>query len=416
MASLDMSDHRVHVDAVNGKRLSLSLNAPVIALSGNLIQRSLELTRWLKRQRLGVVLIAGDLAWGTAQRAVVVGAQVMGWPLIGGVVTLFWPLDDGVYTSVISDAEGEVSVVDGSEQVLPIDQALELAGRSADILLVEGGAVTERFRDAGCVVSSERILSPALMVSRSRLGAYTRKGMPHLMHGMMLALGVCIGYGSYAFEQEMQRRAALSQKVVTMPPRGSAKLREELRTLVRIRQRVEVLDIYGLEKMVYDPKASRVTLMGIFSVGDATRLRQFADAIGADLSARGSDWRMVFDAEIASVMPRELLALDTYVAAMLGALTTKPGWRATIDSYVNGGSPLSLQGGRRLLSRDYTEAKVAAVVEADPRPLAGLLGVVERIPGGVNGRLGDVRLEFNNDGRVFKASLSFSIRGKKAAA
>ena len=147
MASLDMSDHRVHVDAVNGKRLSLSLNAPVIALSGNLIQRSLELTRWLKRQRLGVVLIAGDLAWGTAQRAVVVGAQVMGWPLIGGVVTLFWPLDDGVYTAVISDAEGEVSVVDGSEQVLPIDQALELAGRSADILLVEGGAVTERFRD-----------------------------------------------------------------------------------------------------------------------------------------------------------------------------------------------------------------------------------------------------------------------------
>jgi hypothetical protein len=45
-----------------------------------------------------------------------------------------------------------------------------------------------------------------------------------------------------------------------------------------------------------------------------------------------------------------------------------------------------------------------------------LLGVVERIPGGVNGRLGDVRLEFNNDGRVVKASLSFLIRGKKAAA
>jgi hypothetical protein len=240
--------------------------------------------------------------------------------------------------------------------------------------------------------------------------------MPHIMHGVMLVLGVCISYGSYAFEQEMQRREALSQKVVTVPPRGSAKLREELRTLVRIRQRVEVLDIYGLDKMVYDPKASRVTLMGTFSVGDATRLRQFADAIGADLSARGSDWQMVFDAEIPSVKPRDLHALETYLAAILTALTAKPGWRATIESYVNGGSPLLLQGGLRLLSRDYTEVSVAAVVEADPRPLAVLLGVVERIPGGVNGRLGDVRLEFNNDGRVVKASLSFLIRGKKAAA
>jgi hypothetical protein len=416
MAALDMYDHRVHVDAVNGERLSLALNAPAIALSGNVIQRSLELTRWLKRQRLGVVLIAGDLAWGTAQRAAVVGAQVMGWPLIGGVVTLFWPLDDGVYTAVISDAEGEVSVVDGSEQVLSIDQALEFADRSNDVLFLDGGAATEQFRLAGYVISSEHRLSPAFMVSRSRLSTYTRKGMPHIMHGVMLVLGVCISYGSYAFEQEMQRREALSQKVVTVPPRGSAKLREELRTLVRIRQRVEVLDIYGLDKMVYDPKASRVTLMGTFSVGDATRLRQFADAIGADLSARGSDWRMVFDAEIPSVKPRDLHALETYLAAILTALTAKPGWRATIESYVNGGSPLLLQGGLRLLSRDYTEVSVAAVVEADPRPLAVLLGVVERIPGGVNGRLGDVRLEFNNDGRVVKASLSFLIRGKKAAA
>jgi hypothetical protein len=76
---------------------------------------------------------------------------------------------------------------------------------------------------------------------------------------------------------------------------------------------------------------------------------------------------------------------------------------------------MSLQGGLRVVSRDYTEAHVAAVVEVDPRPLASLLGVVERIPGGVNGKLGDVLFEFNH-GRMVKANLSFVVRGKKVAA
>lgn len=415
MLQPQMHNHEVHIDAIKGKRLALALNPPVIALSGNVLQRSAELTRWLRRQHLNAVLIVDDLAWGTGHRAVVVAAQVMDWPLVGGVFTLFWPFDDGVYTATISDAEGQVSVLDGSEQVLPIDQAIEFAAHNVDILVVAGGSATEQFRQAGYAVSGEHSLSGSALVSQPPLSAYTRKGMPHFLHGVMLVLVLAAAWGSYEFEQEMQRREALSREVVLVPPRGSPKLREELRALVRYRQRIEVLQIYGLEKMLFDSKVSQVTLIGVFAANHAARLRQIADALQAQLRMRGSKWQIVFKAEIPPVKARDLHALETYLISVLDSLSAKPGWRATIESYVNGGSPRSLQGGLRVISRDYTEVNVAAIVELDPRPLASLFGVVERIPGGVNGRLDDVLLEFN-EGRVVKANLSFVLRGKKVAA
>ena len=415
MLQPQMSNHLMHIDAIEGKRIALALNPPVIALSGNVLQRSAELTRWLRRQHLNAVLIVDDLAWGTGHRAVVVAAQVMDWPLVGGVFTLFWPFDDGVYTATISDAEGQVSVLDGSEQVLPIDQAIEFAAHNVDILVVAGGSATEQFRQAGYAVSGEHSLSGSALVSKPPLSAYTRKGMPHFLHGVTLVLVLAAAWGSYEFEQEMLRREALSREVVMVPPRGSPKLREELRALVRCRQRIEVLQIYGLEKMLFDSKVSQVTLIGVFAANHAARLRQIADALQAQLRMRGSKWQIVFKAEIPPVKSRELHELETYLISVLDSLSAKSGWRATIESYANGGSPRSLQGGLRVISRDYTEANVAAIVELDPRPLASLFGVVERIPGGVNGRLGDVLLEFN-EGRVVKANLSFVLRGMKVAA
>jgi hypothetical protein len=415
MLQPQMHNHLVHIDAIKGKRLALALNPPVIALSGNVLQRSVELTRWLRRQHLNAVLIVGDLAWGTGHRAVVVAAEVMDWPLVGGVFTLFWPFDDGVYTATISDAEGQVSVLDGSEQVLPIEQAIEFAAHNVDILVVAGGSATEQFRQAGYAVSGEQSLSGSYLVSKRPLSAYTRKGMPHFLHGVMLVLVLAAAWGSYEFEQEMQRREALSREVVLVPPRGSPKLREELRVLVRCRQRIEVLQIYGLDKMLFNSKVAQVTLTGVFTASHAARLRQIADALQAGLTMRGTNWRMIFDAEIPPVKARDLHTLEGYLVSVLSALTAKPGWRATIESYVDGGAPMSLQGGLRVVSRDYTEAHVAAVVEVDPRPLASLLGVVERIPGGVNGKLGDVLFEFNH-GRMVKANLSFVVRGKKVAA
>jgi hypothetical protein len=167
--------------------------------------------------------------------------------------------------------------------------------------------------------------------------------------------------------------------------------------------------------MLFNSKVAQVTLTGVFTDSHAARLRQIADALQADLTMRGTNWRMIFDAEIPPVKARDLHTLEGYLVSVLSALTAKPGWRATIESYVDGGAPMSLQGGLRVVSRDYTEAHVAAVVEVDPRPLASLLGVVERIPGGVNGKLGDVLFEFNH-GRMVKANLSFVVRGKKVAA
>ena len=415
MSMLDMHGRALHFDSLHGKRVALDLNAPAIALSGNRIQRSFELTRWLKQQRSAAVLIVGDLAWGTEQRAIVIAAQVMDWPLVGSVLTLCWPLDYGVYMAVISDAEGQLSVVDGSEQVLSIDDAIEVAACSESLLLVDGGYGTERFLQEGYVVSHEHKLAAAGFESKSRLVEYTRKRIPHALHAVTLMLVLSLGYAAYEFDQQMQKREALSRKVVTVPPRGSPKLREELRVLVGYRQQVEVLQIYGLTKMIYQPKGARVTLTGQYTVSDTARLREFADVIGADLAVLDTNWQMVFDAQIPSIQSRDLHALESYVAAILSALTTKPGWRVVIEKYVDGGAPISLQGGFRLLSRDYTEANVAAIVEKDPRPLAALLGVIERMPGGVNGQLGDVMLEFNQ-GRLTQARLSFVVRGEKVAA
>lgn len=404
-------DLAVHIDAVNGKRMALALNAPVIALSGNVIQRSLELTRWSKKQRLDAVLIAGDLVWGTSEPAVLVGAQVMDWPLIGGVITLFWPLDDGVYSAVISDAEGEVSVVGSSEQILPIDQAVELAEHTDDTLVVAGGVATERFRQAGHVISSEHTLSHTLFKSNKRLRAYTRKGMPHLAHVVILVLGVSLGYVGYELHQETQRRQASLREVVMMPPRGNPKLREELLVLGEFRRRIEVLHEYGLKNMLYDPATSKVTLLGQLRAAQRMRLRDLARVLKADLAMLGTDWRMVLQVHILATKSHDLHGLESSLAPILTVLTTKPGWRATVDSYVYGGAPVSLNDGLRLLSRDYKEANVVATVENDMYPLAGLLDAIERTPYGVNGKLGNVLLEFDK-GQLIKTQLSFVVRGE----
>ena len=409
-------EHFVHTDSIQSKRLSLALNAPVVALSGNRFQRSGELTRWFKSsqeaQGLGAVLIDGDLAWGTEDRAVVVGAQVMAWPLMGGVATLVWPLDDGVYIASITDAEGEVSVVAGSETVWPVDDALARIEQIDDRVIVDGGFATSRFRDAGYKISEEHTLSTTRAVSRARLGAYTRKGFPHIAHAVIVISMIAAGYAGYVLDKEAKRRATPIREVVTLPPQGSPQLREDLYALARLRQQVEALQIYGLKNVLYESESRRVTLIGEFNPGHMARLRTWSDALNGSLAMLQANWRMTLRPNINRAQTRDLFDLEAQLALILSVLTTKTGWYSTIESYVDGGSPLSLDGGLRLLSRDYTEANIGLVIEREARPLAALLDVIDRMPKGVNGRLGEVLLEFDQ-GSLISARLNFVVRGEK---
>ena len=342
----------LHSDELNGRKVVLAINQPLIAIESRGLALARRLREAQREHKARYLLLREGLAWVTERPALIVGAQVGGWEIEQQALVV-WPLDGAVYCATISGG-GYNLVVSDSETACSVEEAVaRIEATDDEVLIVPGGLQATALEAAGypanagegVVLSGERKYR-----TQSPVWTHTRHGLPHVGQASVLGLlavvwlvWTFVGVQFFASDEEVARRMD--------PPTGQQRLSADLRELHRALRLTQPLLLYGLTSLAYAPEA--VTVAGSVSVGQRRRLRELGAAMNSRTVLDRDRWRLTLAIPQREWADRPLRNIDGLVD-QVAALGQEAGFRVRIGETSGGGAPVPI-GPNRWRSRAWVE-------------------------------------------------------------
>ncbi len=409
MTAMDINSY-LHRDALNGRNLTIAVNQPITALESGGLAQAGRLRKFMRANRARYLLVQQDLAWCTERRAVIVGAQCLDWQLPDTSTLICWPLDNAVFFASLS-SEGFNMIEADSEMICSCEDALEVLGNSSsNVLILQGGALEARLEVAGYPANAEQKLqdSPRYR-TRSAALVFTQHRLPHPAHALLLLL-LLGGYSAHSLVPDGDETQQLVQ--IIDPPRGSPALVAELRALRAAARNLTVLSLHGLGRLGYQADTGVIQASGQIGYDNLNRINEIARKFKTKLEVNGKAWQLTYPWHLTRPGEQPLLPIDKEVERLVQSGRAAGFGVVITGGYRDGGSPISLEGGLRLLSRDYLEAELVLTADAQLAVIALLLSRLTALDPWPNATLQEAGIELKESG-LMSLRLTILVRGHR---
>ncbi len=401
----------LHRDALDGRKLTIAVNQPITAVESHGLTQAGRLRKFMRVNRARYLLMQQDLAWATERRALIVGAQCLDWQLPDTSTLICWPLDNAVFFASLS-SEGFNMIEADSEMICSCEDALEVLNNShTSVLILPGGALSARLEVAGYPANAEQTLqdSPRYR-TRSAALVFTQHRLPHPAHALLLLL-LLGGYSAHSLIPAEEERHIVQ---LMEPPSGSPALVGELRALRAATRDLTVLTLHGLHRLTWQAGTGEVLVSGQLGEDNLNRINKIARELDTKLEVKGKAWQLTYPQPVTRPGEQSLQPIDIEVERLV-----QPGRAAGFAVTITGdrragGAPISLQGGLRLISRDYveTELVLTAASQASLAAIALLLSRLTALDPWPNATLSEASVELAESG-LMSMRLSILVRGHK---
>ena len=357
----------LHTDTLNGHQITLAVNQPITALESKGWRLASRLRAFLHSTSGRFLLVHEGLAWSTERPAVVVGAQCLAWSFEGKVTLLCWPLDNSVYFSQV-ESTGFNLITPDSELVCSYDDALSVLQQSREqIVIVSGGALTGTLESVGYPANADtrQLLSDSSRYrTRAPLRVYTRLRLPHPGHAgiPVLLLMFYLLYVVLSSWIKPPEEGDQIMVVTVVPAMGQARLAPALHALRRRLRDVEVLTLYGLQRIEYRPDAATVELSGETTPQRWPRLETVLRQFKVVPEATGREWQISLPEPLPQVPEQNLIPINVELMRIL-RMAHEAGLTAEIIASRSVGGSISLTSGR-FRTRRSTEIEMELRIPA----------------------------------------------------
>ena len=357
----------LHTDTLNGRQITLAVNQPITALESKGWRLARRLRAFLHSTSGRFLLVHEGLAWSTERPAVVVGAQCLAWSFEGKVTLLCWPLDNSVYFSQV-ESTGFNLITPDSELVCSYDDALSVLQQSREqIVIVSGGALTGTLESVGYPSNADtrQLLSDSSRYrTRAPLRVYTQLRLPHPGHAgipVLLLLFYLLYVVLYSWIKPPEEGGQFTV-VTVVPAMGQARLAPALHALRRRLRDVEVLTLYGLQRIEYRPDAATMELYGETTPQRWPRLETVLRQFKVVPEATGREWQISLPEPLPQVPEQNLKPINVELMRIL-RLAREADLTAEIIASRSVGGSISVTGGR-FRTRRSTEIEMELRIPA----------------------------------------------------
>ena len=358
----------LHTDTLNGRQITLAVNQPITALESKGWRLARRLHAFLRSTSGRFLLVHEGLAWSTERPAVVVGAQCLAWSFEGKVTLLCWPLDNSVYFGQV-ESSGFNLITPDTELVCSYNDALAMLQQSREqIVIVSGGVLTDMLESVGYSAnadSRQQLSDSSRYRTRAPLRVYTRLRLPHPGHAgipvlMLLFYLLYVLLSSWINPPEEDGQVTV---VTVVPAMGQAKLAPALHVLRRRLRDIEVLTLYGLQRIEYHPDSATMELSGETTPQRWPRLETVLRQFKVVPETTGREWQISLTEPFPQVPEQNLIPINVELIRIL-RLALEAGLTAEIIASRSIGGSISVKNGGRFRTRRSTEIEMELRIPA----------------------------------------------------
>ena len=407
----------LHTDTLNGRQITLAVNQPITALESKGWRLARRLRAFLHSTSGRFLLVHEGLAWSTERPAVVVGAQCLAWSFEGKVTLLCWPLDNSVYFGQVENS-GFNLITPDTELVCSYDDALAVLQQSREqIVIVSGGALTDTLESVGYSANadSRQLSDSSRYRTRAPLRVYTRLRLPHPGHAgipvlILLFYLLYVLLSSWTNPPEEDGQGTV---VTVIPAMGQAKLAPALHVLRRRLRDIEVLTLYGLQRIEYYPDSATMELSGETTPQRWPHLETVLRQFKVIPETTGREWQISLTEPFPQVPEQKLIPINVELIRIL-RLAREAGLTAEIIARRSIGGSISVKYGRfrtRRSTEIEMELRIPAAGVATSLPV--LVAHLAKMQPAPNLSLQTVRIDVAPDGSK-DARMTIIIQGSPA--
>lgn len=391
-----------HKATMGGKSLLIGLNLPIYVTATNGVAASWEVFHFMRGHKASHIWIHDGICQAAFSRSFVMGAAIKGWRLTSDAMLLF-PLDNAVYIAHVEGFGDGAMIAEGTERVVAVQEAVELASKEDSSLLVKSaGTSFSTLQANGIPITENSVEISRVNFCRAAALSFFCARLVHPQHVLMV-LTMLFAIGFAADSPSPNEPGPIPLEV-----REAGKfshLRPDLDRAAASIGQLNALRLHGLERARIND--GQIFASGTLASNSYGRLRQITSTVNGQLNILNNSWELRWPAPRDGQVEEIELRPVSDVLDQIFEIGRSLDLATTVQSYQDGGLG-AIQAGPQDI-QNYQMVTVVFVSNNGVSPIRPLAAAFSGAS--IAGQLIRISATYSQQG-LKRTVIEFSVRGR----